>query len=104
MNSWQISIQTAPNPEAMKCVANQTIASENRAFHAATETASSPLAKKLFTFPWAKSVLIGPDFVSIVKQDWVDWDVLAEPLAQLIREHLERGEGVLPSLSAAPTF
>lgn len=95
MNTWQISIETTPNPDAMKFVANQTIAAENRAFHAATETASSPLAKKLFSFPWAKSVLIGSDFVSVVKQDWVDWDVLAEPLAQLIQEHLERGEGVL---------
>jgi Fe-S cluster biogenesis protein NfuA len=95
MSSWKISIEATPNPEAMKFVANQAISSENRAFHAATETASSPLAKKLFSFPWAKSILIGPNFVSVVKQDWVDWDVLAEPLAQLIQEHLERGEGVL---------
>jgi Fe-S cluster biogenesis protein NfuA len=95
MNSYQVSIETTPNPEAMKFVVNQTIAAGSHAFHAATETASSPLAKKLFSFPWAKSVLIGPSFVSVVKQDWVDWDVLAEPLAQLIQEHLERGEGVI---------
>jgi Fe-S cluster biogenesis protein NfuA len=100
MNTWQISVETTPNPEAMKFVANQPIARENRAFHSANETASSPLAKKLFSFPWAKSVLIGPDFVSVVKQDWVDWDVLAEPLAQLIQEHLERGEGVLVDVEA----
>jgi Fe-S cluster biogenesis protein NfuA len=104
--TWKITIETTPNPEALMFKVNQTIASENRAFHSAAETASSPLAKKLFNFPWAKSILIGPDFVSVVKQDWVDWTVLAEPLSDLIQEHLERGEGVLleavESTSAAP--
>jgi len=100
MNTWQISIEATPNPEAMKFVANQAIAPHPQSFHSVAETASSPLAKKLFSFPWAKSVLIGPDFVSVVKQDWVDWAVLAEPLAQLIQEHLERGEGVLVEAKA----
>ena len=34
---------------------------------------------------------MGPNFVSVTKQDWVEWDILAEPLAGLIREHLEAG-------------
>lgn len=38
---------------------------------------------------------MGPAFLSITKQDWVDWDVLAEPLAGLIREHLESGAPIL---------
>jgi Fe-S cluster biogenesis protein NfuA len=33
--------------------------------------------------------------VTVTKQDWVDWQVLAEPLANLIQEHFERGEPVL---------
>jgi len=45
-------------------------------------------------FDWAQ-------FCERGEQDWVDWDVLAEPLAQLIQEHLERGEGVLLALDAA---
>lgn len=63
-------------------------------FPSAQEAHSSPLASKLFGFPWTSGVFIGPDFVTVTKQDWVDWDVLAEPLAGLIREHLERGEPV----------
>jgi Fe-S cluster biogenesis protein NfuA len=93
--TWQIRIETTPNPEALKFVANQAIATTTRSFSTTVDTYSSPLAKKLFAFPWAKAVLIGPNFVSVVKQEWVDWTVLAEPLSQLIQEHLERGEGVL---------
>ena len=55
----------------------------------------SPLAYKVFGFPWADSVKIAPQFVSITKQDWVDWDVLADPLANLIKEHLELKQPVL---------
>lgn len=103
MSQWRISIETTPNPEAMKFVANQPIADQSRSFNTAAEASLSPLAKKIFGFPWARGVLIGPDFVSIVKQEWVGWDTLAEPLAQLIQEHLERGEGVLPAAGLEPT-
>lgn len=42
-----------------------------------------------FGFPRAAGVFIGSDFVTISKQEWVDWEVIAEPLAGLIREHIE---------------
>ncbi|OQW49072.1 MAG: hypothetical protein A4S09_12665 [Proteobacteria bacterium SG_bin7] len=48
----------------------------------------SPLAAKIFGFPWTKSVELKPDQVNILKHDWVEWEVLAEPLAGLIKEHL----------------
>ena len=44
---------------------------------------------KIFGFPWAESVLIGPNFVSVNKQDWVDWEIIQEPLAQILLEHIQ---------------
>ncbi len=87
--------EATPNPQSMKFVVTANIASESMNFASAQETARSPLAKKIFGFPWAAGVFIGPTFVTVTKQEWVDWDVLAEPLSGLIKEHLERGEGVL---------
>jgi Fe-S cluster biogenesis protein NfuA len=84
----------------MKFSVDQLISPEPAGFSNAGEAARSPLALKIFGFPWAAGVFIGPDFVTITKQDWVDWDILAEPLAELIKEHLERGEPVL--LAGAP--
>jgi Fe-S cluster biogenesis protein NfuA len=95
MQPISVSIEGTPNPEALKFVTSSHIASEVRSFNDAAETHSSPLAKKLFGFPWAKGIMIGPDFVTVTKQEWVDWNILAEPLQQLIQEHLERGDGVL---------
>ena len=64
-------------------------------FKKVADAVSAPLARKLFGFPWTESVFIGRDFVAVTKQDWVDWETLAEPLAGLIQEHLERGEMVM---------
>lgn len=92
--------EATPNPQSMKFVVTAQIAHESVNFASAAETARSPLAKKLFGFPWAVGVFIGSNFVTVTKQEWVDWDVLAEPLSGLIKEHLERGEPVLLAAAA----
>lgn len=71
--------------------------SKNEALYADSTSANrSPLASKIFGFPWTKSVEVKPDEVSISKHDWVEWDVLAEPLAGLIKEHLnEKSSGTI---------
>lgn len=40
-------------------------------------------------------VFVGPSFVTVTKQDWVEWDVIAQPLAHLLEEHVVSGELVL---------
>lgn len=96
----QISIEQTPNPATLKFNLSLQIVDSPLDFKTAQETDRSPLAAKLFGFPWTSAVFLGPTFVTVTKQDWVDWDVLAEPLAGLIKEHIERGE---PVLSSKPT-
>jgi Fe-S cluster biogenesis protein NfuA len=95
MSEYQVFYEATPNPQSLKFVVTAAIAEESVNFTNAQETGRSPLARKIFGFPWAAGVFIGPNFVTVTKQEWVDWDVLADPLADLIKEHLERGEGVL---------
>lgn len=87
--------EQTPNPQTLKFAINQRLGDESADFKSAKDTTLSPLARKIFGFPWCDGVFIGQDFVTVTKQDWVDWDVLADPLAGLITEHLERGEAVL---------
>lgn len=95
MSDIAVFYEATPNPQSMKFIVTAQIAHESMNFVSATETARSPLARKIFGFPWAGGVFIGPTFVTVTKQEWVDWDVLAEPLAELIKEHVQRGEAVL---------
>ncbi len=87
--------EATPNPNSMKFTFAIDIANETVFFDDSTKTSRSPLAQKIFGFPWAKAIYIGQNYVTITKQDWVDWSVIAEPLSDLLAEHIERGEGVL---------
>lgn len=91
----EVRIEQTPNPATLKFQFNRAIAPKTADFTNAQATEGSPLAAKLFGFPWTSAVFIGPDFVTVTKQDWVDWEVLAEPLSGLIKEHLQDGLPVL---------
>lgn len=95
-----VRFESTPNPQTFRFSADRVLADRNVEFLTPRDAQLAPLPKKLFGFPWCAGVFIGRDFVTITKQDWVDWDVIAEPLANLIEEHLESGQPVL--MAAAP--
>lgn len=101
MEKAQVFYEATPNPQAMKFNITKQIASETVAFDDPQKSFRSPLALKIFGFPWASAVMIGPTYVTITKQEWVEWSILADPLSSLIEEHLERGEDVLLAADAA---
>ncbi|MEY4615108.1 MAG: hypothetical protein RJB66_68 [Pseudomonadota bacterium] len=90
-----------PNPHAYKFFWGAKITDESIECPNSESAHTSPLATKIFGFPWAQSVFIGTDFVTVEKQDWVNWNVLATPLANLIEEHIERGEPIVLTKEAA---
>ena len=69
------------------------ISQSERVYSEAGEALNSPIAHKIFGFPWTESVTVGPDYVIVQRQDWVQWDVLEEPLKGLIAEHFSAYEG-----------
>ncbi len=99
-----VTYEATPNPSSMKFITGKIIADESIYFEDPQKTTRSPLAKKLFGFAWVQAVMVGPNFVTVTKQNWVEWPQLADPLSDLIAEHLERDEAVLlPAESLAPT-
>jgi len=94
MADVEVFYEATPNPQSLKFVVTQSIADQS--VQISRESANrSPLASKLFGFPWASEIFIGPQFVTVTKEDWVEWDVLADPLSNLIKEHIESGEPIL---------
>ncbi len=98
-----VNFEATPNPNSQKFVVNRKISEQNFEFKRNDLNSNSPLARKLFGFPWVDAVLIGKDFVSITKQDWVDWETLSEALASLITEHIEDNLGVIVQAKPSPT-
>ncbi len=95
-----LRVEATPNPATMKFCFSQAVVDAPIDFSSALEAESSPLASKIFGFPWTSSVFLGPDFMSVTKQDWVDWDYLAEPLSGLIRDHLSQNIPVYVELAS----
>ena len=53
---------------------------------------SSPLAEELFNFPFVTSVFISGSFVTVVKDNSLEWDMILMQLREYIREWLINNE------------
>jgi NFU1 iron-sulfur cluster scaffold homolog, mitochondrial len=76
--------------QTYKFAAGKTIAECEMTLTSPQEALNSPLGKKLFGFPWTEALKINLDSVELTKKDWVDWDVLLEPLQGLLEEHFSQ--------------
>ncbi len=95
--SPKVRFEKTPNPQTFRfsLVDSSLVLAETPvSYSSAAEAQFAPLPKKLFGFPWAAGVYIARDFITVTKQDWVDWDIIAEPLAGLIEEHIESGSPI----------
>ena len=90
-----IFVESTPNPQSMKFTVSHSITNENWETNDINSAGRSPLAQKILGFPWATNVFIGNNFITVTKEDWVDWDVIQNPLCQLIKEHIESNQTVL---------
>lgn len=101
MKSYEVHFEKTPNPATLKFNLPHPTGTTGREFANVNEAHDSPLAMKLFGFPWTSAVYLGPEFVTVTKQDWVDWEVLANPLCGLIAEHLQSGEALYAPVEAS---
>ena len=81
----------------MKFVANRAIIQgDSVEFMNIDEAKNSPLAKKLFHYPFVREVFIAKNFVSLTKYDAMEWVDVVMDVRVFIREYLaEGGVGVL---------
>jgi Fe-S cluster biogenesis protein NfuA len=59
------------------------------------QTASSPLAKELFKFPFVKEILHDENYISVTKYDINNWDEITLELRSFIKQFIENGGTVL---------
>ena len=92
---FQVTYESTPNPQSLKFVVNASICNEILEINDRNQAHRSPLAEKILGFPWAKTVFLGENFVTVTKEDWLEWDMVCDPLSDLIKEHLDQGGQVL---------
>ena len=84
--------ESTPNPKVMKFVANRAIIQgDSVEFMNIDDAKNSPLAMKLFHFPFVREVFIAKNFVSLTKYDAMEWDGVVMEVREFIREYLAKG-------------
>jgi Fe-S cluster biogenesis protein NfuA len=102
----KVTINPLPIESARKFSVNFQISQKTIKYENSTAAQASPVANKIFGFPWTEWVEVGTDYVTVTKQDWVNWEALSEPLAEIIKEHFEskdRSEVIEENLDLFPS-
>lgn len=87
--------ESTPNPSVMKFVTNKKIVTTLYEFTSIDEAKLSPLATKLFHFPFVKSVFIEENYVSITKYDIAEWQDITVELREFIKDFIANGNDVV---------
>lgn len=89
--------EVTPNPAVMKYVANKKLVPEVFEFKNIDEARVSPLALKLFEFPFVKEVFMDLNYISVTKYEVAEWEEVGMQLREFIRDFLmDGGEVLLP--------
>ena len=87
--------ETTPNPSALKFVVSRMLTKNAVEYKNIDQTASSPLAKELFKFPYVKEIFIDENYISITKYELNSWDEITLELRTFIKQYIENGGIVL---------
>ncbi len=87
--------EDTPNPATLRFVASRSLVPEGRIMEFSTveeAEAVSPLAAHVFNLPFVTGVFISGNFISVTKNDSIDWDLVQVALREHIQDHLN-GDG-----------
>jgi len=95
--------EMTPNPSAMKFVADRALITgglqvEYRS--KAEAKGSSALAEELFNFPFVTSVFISGNYVTVLKDDSLGWEMIVQQLREYVREWLMDHEVAVSAVPA----
>ncbi len=95
-----IQTEATPNPATLKFLPGREVLGEGAMDFPSAETAGpSPLAQRLFSVPGVTGVFLGPDFITVTK-DETEWQHLKPVVLGAIMEHFTSGAPVLADASA----
>ena len=99
-----IQTESTPNPATLKFLPGQTVLGAGTAdFPSAEGAESSPLAQRVFAVNGVKGVFFGTDFVTVTKDDSIEWDHIKPAILGAIMEHFQSGDPVMQGDAAAPS-
>lgn len=87
--------ESTPNPAVMKFVANKKLVLQSAEFKNIDDAKNSPLAQKLFHFPFVKEIFMDENYVSVHKYDIAQWEEITMELREFIRNFIQDGNEII---------
>jgi len=87
--------ESTPNPATMKFIANKKLVASIYEFKNIDDAKVSPLATKLFHFPFVKEIFIDKNYISVTKYEVADWNEIVMELREEIRSFLADGNTII---------
>lgn len=95
--------EMTPNPATMKFVADRLLLTGGIQVEyksKAEAKGSSPLAEELFNFPFVTNVFVAQNFVTVTKDNSLEWDMIVMQLREYVREWLMDNEIAVSAVPA----
>jgi Fe-S cluster biogenesis protein NfuA len=95
--------EMTPNPEVMKFVSNKILnPGAPLDFSSSDDPSSAPLAEKLLNFPFIENVFISNNYVSVTKNDKIDWNMVMTETREFIRDYIGNGNEIMKKEAIQP--
>lgn len=90
-------LEANPNPNSLKFVANYMLVPEGQSFDFPDKESAtqSELAQDLFQFDYVRRVFIMNNFVTVTKDETIEWDQIQKELKVFIHDFLEADKAVI---------
>ena len=91
-----IQTEQTPNPQTLKFLPGKVVMENGTAFFQNVEEANnSPFAKRLFKVEGVEGVFFGSDFITITKNQSIDWQIMKPLVLGSIIDHYNSGEDTI---------
>ena len=97
LSSMFIQTEPTPNPNVLKFLPGRDVLGEGTRELREADKAASPLAEAIFAVEGVERVFLGPDFLTVTRDEEadLDWRQLKAPILAAIMEHFTSGAAVL---------
>jgi Fe-S cluster biogenesis protein NfuA len=93
-----IQTEPTPNPSSLKFLPGETVMKQGTVdYRNQTEAKNAPMALDLFKIKGIEGVFFGSDFISITKNNDLDWEMIKNPIIEIITNYFEAGKKIINS-------
>ncbi|MEY5041354.1 MAG: hypothetical protein RLZZ414_902 [Bacteroidota bacterium] len=95
--------EMTPNPDVMKFVTNKIInPGAPLDFSSSAPVKGAPIASALLNFPFIDNVFIANNYISVTKNDKIDWDMVVMETREFILNYIQTGKEIIQQEALQP--